>query len=49
MRSAPVVLPVTLLVRIPAGLSMKRKKKWNGIGSFAKAVRFASMNVRRMP
>jgi hypothetical protein len=49
MRSALAVSPVISLVQIPAGLSMKRKKRWNGIGSFAKAVRFASMNVRRMP
>jgi hypothetical protein len=49
MRSAPVVLPVTLPVRILAGLTMKKKTRWNGTGNFVKAVRFASMNVRRMP
>jgi hypothetical protein len=49
MRSVPDVLPVTLPVRTPVGLSMSGRRRWSGIGSFAKVVRFVSMNVLRMP
>jgi hypothetical protein len=49
MKSAPAVSPVILSVQIPVGLSMKRKKRWSGIGSFAKAVRSVSTIARRMP
>jgi hypothetical protein len=47
MRSALAALPVISPVPIPAGLSMKRKKRWSGIGSFAKAVRFVFMSARQ--
>jgi hypothetical protein len=49
MKSAPGALPATLPVRMLVGLSMKKKRRWNGIGSFAKVVRFVSMNVPRTP
>jgi hypothetical protein len=47
MRSARVVLPVISPVPIPAGLLMKKKNRWNGTGSFAKAVRFVFMSARQ--
>jgi len=36
MRSALAALPVISPVPIPAGLSMKRKKRWSGMEVFAK-------------
>jgi hypothetical protein len=49
MRSVPYALRVIFPALTPVGLSMSSRRRWSGIGSFAKVVRFVSMNVLRMP